>query len=81
MCNKINTLKHFFVVLNHPAPLQKPLLMGVLKQSPIASSIYEVSRNTTFLTEKQIQELGFQAPKIHQVYLLPIEIPRDWFIH
>ena len=81
MCQKTNALKHFFVLLNHPAPLQKPLVMGVLKETSTVVSIYEVSRNTIFLTETQIKELGYQPPKVHQSYLLPIQIPRDWFIH
>lgn len=81
MCQKRNTLKQFFVLLNHPAPLQKPLVMGVLKQTPMSLSIYETSRNTVFLTEKQIMDLGHTPPTLHQAYLLPIEIPRDWFLH
>ncbi len=81
MCQKINTMKHFFVLLNHPAPLQKPLVMGVVKQTPLVSSIYETARNTIFLTAKQIKDLGYPIPTVHKAYLLPIEIPRDWFIH
>lgn len=81
MCQKTNTIKHFFLLLNHPPPLQKPLVMGVLKQTPLSTSVYETSRNTIFLSEKQINELGYQPPKLNQAYLLPIEIPRDWFIH
>jgi hypothetical protein len=80
MCQK-NTLKHFFVLLNHPTPLTKPLVMGVVKQSPIVTSIYETSRNSMFLTDKQIKDLGYQPPTVHQAYLLSIQIPRDWFIH
>jgi len=81
MCQKTNTLKHFFVLLNHPVPLQKPLVMGILKQTPLTTSIFETSRNTVFLSETQLKELGFQPPTVHQAYLLPIQIPRDWFIH
>jgi hypothetical protein len=80
MCKK-TTLKHFFVLLNHPVPLQKPMVMGVLKQTPLAKSVFETSRNTFFLTETQLNELGYQPPIVHQAYLLPIQIPRDWFIH
>lgn len=81
MCQKQNTIKRFFVLLNHPSPLHKPLVLGVFKSTPIVSSLYEVTRNTVFLTDKQIEELGHKVPKVHQAYMLPIEIPRDWFLH
>jgi hypothetical protein len=81
MCQKTKTFKHFFVLLNHPLPLQKPLVMGVLKQSPLVTSIYETSRNSVFLSDAQIKELGYTIPTVHQSYLLPIQIPRDWFIY
>ena len=74
-------MKRFFVLLNHPAPLQKPLVMGVLKSTHFAEQHYDRSRNTTFLTKAQVKDLGYQPPQEHNVYLLPIEIPRDWFIH
>jgi hypothetical protein len=81
MCQKTNITKRFFVLLNHPPPLQRPLVLGVLKPTPLVSSIYETTRNTLFLTEKQIKDIGYQAPTVHQVYMVPIEIPRDWFLH
>jgi hypothetical protein len=81
MCQKTNSTKRFFVLLNHPAPLQRPLVLGVVKPTPLVSSIYETTRNTIFLNEKQIQELGYQAPNVNQAYMLPIDIPRDWFLH
>lgn len=81
MCQKSSISKRFFVVLNHSASLQKPLVLGVLKPTPLVVSIYETSRNTFFLNEKQIQELGYPPPTVHQAYMLPIEIPRDWFLH
>ena len=81
MCQKTNITKRFFVVLNHPAPLQRPLVLGIVKPTMTVTSIYEATRNTIFLTEKQILELGYQAPKVNQAYMLPIEIPRDWFLH
>lgn len=81
MCQKANTIKHFFVLLNHPSPLQKPLVMGVLNQTYFTKNLYDLQRNTTFLTAAQIKDLGFKVPQENKAYLLPIQIPRDWFIH
>jgi hypothetical protein len=81
MCQKINSVKRFFVVLNHPAPLQRPLVLGIVKPSPLVVSIYDTTRNTIFLNDKQVKELGYPAPPVNQSYMLPIEIPRDWFLH
>jgi hypothetical protein len=81
MCQKTNTIKRFFVLLNHPPPLQKPLVLGVLKHTFDTETIFEQARNTTFLTESQIRKLGYQVPLENKAYLLPIDIPRDWFIH
>lgn len=81
MCQKANTMKHFFVVLNHPPPLTKPLVLGVVKKTFFTESIYDLTRNTTFLTTSQVKDLGFTAPIQNKAYLVPIEIPRDWFIH
>ena len=81
MCQKTNTIKRFFVVLNHPFPLQRSIPLGVVKQNPYVQQLYEITRTSLFLTEPQLKELGFQAPKASQAYLVPIEIPRDWFLH
>ena len=81
MCQKTNVMKHFFVLLNHPAPLQKPLVLGVFRHTQHTNTLYENCRNSTFLNEKQIETLGVQSNKFQKAYLLPIQIPRDWFIH
>jgi len=81
MCQKLNLTKRFFVLLNHPAPLQKAIPIGLVKNTPTAQSLYELSRNSLFLSDKQVKELGVNPPKALQAYLIPIDIPRDWFIH
>jgi hypothetical protein len=81
MCQKTNTTKRFFVILNHPSPLRRPLVLGVVKPNPFTTSLYETTRNTLFLTDKDVKDLGYQPPTVHQAYMLPIEIPRDWFLH
>ncbi len=81
MCQKTNITKRFFLLLNHPPPLQKPLVMKVLKETPFTTTVYDQTRNTIFLSNKHLLELEIQPPKVHQAYMLPIDIPRDWFIH
>jgi hypothetical protein len=81
MCQKTNIKKHFFVLLNHPFPLQRAVPLGVVKNTVTTQNLYEISQNTTFFSEKQIKDLGFQSPNALQSYLVPIEIPRDWFLH
>jgi hypothetical protein len=81
MCQKANTMKQFFVLLNHPPPLQKPIVIGVVNKTFFTDSIYDVTRNTNFLTANQVKDLGFKVPPQNKSYLVPIEIPRDWFIH
>ena len=81
MCQKTNIKKLFFVLLNQPFPLQRAVPLGVVKSTVKTQYLYDVSRNTSFLTEKQIKDLGFVPPKALQCYLVPIEIPRDWFLH
>ena len=81
MCQKTNLTKRFFVVLHQPYPLQKALFLGVVKENPISKELFENSRNSLFLSSKDIQSLGVKPPVIPGTYLVPIEIPRDWFLH
>ncbi len=81
MCQKTNTMKRFFVLLNHPAPLQKPYVLRVIKPSSHSDNLFETSRNTFFLTKKEIESLGVIPPPLLRAYLLELQIPRDWFIH
>ncbi len=81
MCQKTNTMKSFFLLLHHPPPLQKPLVLRVLKSTPHTLTLYEKSRNTVFLSPSDIQSLGVEPPIHKNAYLIPFQIPRDWFIH
>jgi hypothetical protein len=81
MCKKANTMKQFFVLLNHPPPLQKPIVLGVLNKTMFTDAMFDATRNTTYLTANQVKDLGFKVPFENKSYLVPIEIPRDWFIH
>jgi hypothetical protein len=74
-------MKHFFVILYHPPSLQKALVAGVLKKTPQTQAIFDETRNTVFLRKDDIQSLGLKLPAHRHSYLVPIQIPRDWFIH
>lgn len=81
MCNKSNVTKRFFVLLNHPNALRKAIPMTVLKDAPHLQSLYESCRNTVFLTPSQVESLGIKPPNESNMYLVPIVIPREWFLH
>ena len=81
MCQKTNILKHFFVVLNQPVPLQKAIVLGVVKQTHFTKEMFELTRNSPFLTRENVQSLGIKPPPALKAYLVPIQINRDWFIH
>lgn len=81
MCNKSHMTKRFFVLLHQPYPLQKALFLGVVKENPISKDVFENTRNSLFLSSKEIHSLGYQPPVMPGTYLVPIEIPREWFLH
>ena len=81
MCQKGNAIKRFFLVVNHPPPLQKAYVLGLVKSTIQTEDLFEQSRNTVYISRKEVQGLGIRAPFQTHAYLLPVEIPRDWFIH
>ena len=82
MCQKTNLTKRFFVLLHQPFPLQKVLVLGVAKHTPHSEALFDQSRNTFFLTPSEIQLLGIKPHCTYrEAYMVPIEIPRDWFLH
>jgi hypothetical protein len=80
MCQK-NTLKRFFLLLSHPSPHQQPKVLSVLKDTPTTKNIFETARYSSCLSKRDVQALGKKAEATGKEYLIPIEIPRDWFIH
>lgn len=80
MCQK-NHIKRFFVLLHHPFPLQKALVVGVVKHTPQSQEIFEATRNPKYLTPQQMKCLGMKPPSTPETYMVPIQIPQDWFIH
>lgn len=81
MCQKTQTFKRFFLVVNHPPPLQKPYVLGLIKRTPQTELLFEYGRNKTFLNRKEVERVGITSPIQTHAYLLPVEVPRDWFLH
>lgn len=83
MCQKLNTTKRFFVLLNHPVAMKQPYVMTVLRDRPDVQTImkqYEKNQQT-FLVRTQTDALGIKSYPDMRTFLLPIDIPRDWFLH
>jgi hypothetical protein len=83
MCQKTNLTKTFFVLLSHPLHTPKPLVLTVLQKKPHVEQIFqEASANgQTFLWPSQLKSLLANQPQGTRASLLPIQIPRDWFLH
>ena len=80
MCQK-NSLKRFFILLSHPSPYQHPKVLSVFKDTPNVKQMFETTRYTSFLSKRDVLLLGKQPHGTGKEYLVPVEIPRDWFIH
>lgn len=81
MCQKANTIKRFFLVVNHPPPMQRAYVLGLVKRTPQSEELFELSRNKSFLNRKEVERVGITPPIQTHAYLLPVDIPRDWFLH
>ncbi len=81
MCNKSNVTKRFFLVVHQPTPYLKPTILHVFpNQLPIAH-LYKESNNQYFLTKEQAARMKLSSAVGTHSYIMPIDIPRDWFLH
>lgn len=78
MCVKGPSCKRFFVLLNHPLRLPKPVVMGVIKPRPGLEPILKGSQ--VYLSEKQVQQLGHTPSVEMRAFLVPIDIPKEWVL-
>ena len=80
MCQKTNTTKRFFLLLHHPV-YHKPNILRVFPDRLPIQNIIQESVYQDYLTKEQIERL--KVPYTHNLrgFFLPINIPRDWFIH
>lgn len=81
MCQKHNATKRFFLVVNHPPPLQKPFVLGLVKATPFTQGLFEKCRNTVYLERKEVEAMGLVPPRANHSFMLPVDVPRDWFLH
>lgn len=83
MCQKSNITKTFFVLLSHPLQSSRPTVITVLQKKPHVQEIMNQmnANGQTFLWPAQLQLLSKDHPRGTRASLLPIEIPRDWFLH
>lgn len=78
MCVKGPSCKRFFVLLNHPLKLTKPVVLGVIKPRLGFEPI--VPPPQIYLTDKQVQSLGYTPSVEMRAFLVPIDIPREWVL-
>lgn len=83
MCQKINTMKRFFLLMSHPPHNQIPHVVDVFPQRYFVQEVVAetVKNNQSFLTKDQIVRLGVLPSPNPRAFIIPIDIPRDWFIH
>lgn len=83
MCQKIYNTKQFFLLLNystHTHTLQ-PSVVGVLKDTHRVREILYKTKNDVFLVKRDMEALGYTHSMGMRPYIVPFEIPRDWFLH
>ena len=80
MCQKTSITKRFFVLVNIPIQTQKPLVMGVLRNQFMTDVLWKQKRDG-MLKETEVEALGYTPSVGMRAHLVPIEIPRDWFLH
>jgi len=58
-----------------------PIVLGVKKNTPYIQSIYEANQNTTFISKKDIENLGFSSSSDPKVKIIPMDVPRTFFLN
>lgn len=81
MCQKTNITKRFFVLVNQGHTFQSPQVLAVLKETPQVRHVFDTTKYSSYLMKRDVLLLGKTPPPMGKDYLLPIEIPRDWFLH
>lgn len=81
MCQKIYKTKQFFLLLNHSAHTLQPTVVGVLKDTHKVREIVYKTKNDVFLLKRDVEALGYTHSAGMRPYIVPFEIPRDWFLH
>jgi len=69
-----------FVIMNI-SKNSAPIVLGVKKYSPYIQSIYDTNKNTTYISKKDIENLGFSLSSDPKVQIIPMEVPRTFFFN
>jgi hypothetical protein len=81
MCQKSNLTKRFFLLVNHSYPLQQPSVVSVFKETPQVKQVFATTKFSPFLLKSDLVFLGKSPSPTGKDFLVPVEIPRDWFLH
>ena len=80
MCVKNNIMVRFFAIVNM-SKNTAPTVLGVKKYTPYIQSIYEANQNTSFISKKDIENLGFSSSSDPMVKIIPMDVPRTFFLN
>jgi hypothetical protein len=80
MCVKNNIMVRFFAIVNM-SKNTAPIVLGIKKNTPYIQSIYEANQNTTFISKKDIENLGFSSSSDPKVKIIPMDVPRTFFFN
>ena len=80
MCVKNNIMVRFFAIVNM-SKNTAPIVLGVKKHTPYIQSIYEANQNTAFISKKDIENLGFSSSSDPKVKIIPMDVPRTFFLN
>lgn len=81
MCQKTNITKRFFLLVHHAHPHQQPSIVSVMKETPFVKQIYNETKFSPWLQKRDLYTLGQSPSTQGKEYLIPVDIPRDWFLH
>jgi hypothetical protein len=81
MCQKPNITKRFFLLIHHAHPTQQPQVLSVLKEGPFINQIHNQTQFSSCLRKQDVLSLGKTPVSTGKDYLIPVDIPRDWFLH
>jgi hypothetical protein len=81
MCQKSNVTKRFFLLVNHSHPVQQPHIISVFKETPQVKRVFDTTKFSPFLLKSDVVLLGKSPSPTGKDFLIPVEIPRDWFFH
>jgi hypothetical protein len=80
MCVKNNVMVRFFAIVNMSNTIA-PIVLGIKKNTPYIESIYEANKNSAFIKKKDIENLGFSSSSDPKVKIIPMDVPKSFFLN